>query len=275
MLDTGVKRDQASRLRQIAAGHFTVAPRPIPRVITITSGKGGVGKSILALNLSLMLCGLDRRVLLVDADTNLGNLDVLLGISPEFRLGDVLRGEKGFDDVLVSPFPGLRLLPGSSGDVGYPLVPAQTPSGFIAGLKSIEGPTDEIIIDTSAGLSPEVVGCAVNADEVLVVTTPEPTAVMDAYAMIKVLERTRHGIPIHVVMNAVRVPSEADDAAVKLSVATEQFLGRSFVYLGIIPYDEQVVTCVARHRAVVREFPTSRVSLSVKAIARHFLHQSE
>ena len=275
MFDTGVKRDQASRLRQMTAGRSTTSPRACPRVITITSGKGGVGKSTLALNLSLMMCSLDRHVLLVDADANLGNLDVLLGIAPEFRLGHVLRGEKSLEDVLVSPFPGLHLLPGNSGDLNYPLFRTGTHHALIANLKSVERQIDDIIIDTSAGLSPEVVSFAVNADEVVIVTTPEPTAVMDAYAMIKIVHVTRPDIPIKLVMNAVRVLAEGDDAAAKLAVAADRFLKASFIYLGTIPYDEHIVTCVTRQRAVVREFPESGASLSVGTIARGFLHQSE
>ena len=273
MLDTGVKRDQASRLRQIAAERCTRSPRVYPRVITITSGKGGVGKSTLALNLSLMLCRLDKRVLLVDADRNLGNLDVLLGIAPEFRLGHVLRGEKRIEDVLVSPFPGLHLLPGNSGDIDYPPFRAERQSALVADLKSTEQQVDDIIIDTSAGLSPDVVGFAVHADEVVIVTTPEPTAVMDAYAMIKIVHVTRPDLPIKVVMNGVRVLSDADEAAAKLAVATERFLKASFIYLGTIPYDEHMVTCVTLQRAVVQEYPASCASLSVGTIAQSFLHQ--
>ena len=134
---------------------------------------------------------------------------------------------------------------------------------------------DDIIIDTSAGLSPDVVGFAVNADEVVIVSTPEPTAIMDAYAMIKVVHVTRPDIPIKVVMNAVRVPSDADDAAAKLAVAVDRFLKASFVFLGTIPYDEHIVTCAVRQRAVVREFPTSGASVSLGTIAQRFLLSSE
>jgi flagellar biosynthesis protein FlhG len=177
--------------------------------------------------------------------------------------------------VLVTPVPGLRLLPGSSGDVDYPLSNAETLRSFIADLKSLEERSDYIFMDTSAGLTPEVVGFAVQADEAIVVTTPEPTAVMDAYAMIKVIHLTNPDVPIKVVMNAVRVPAEADDAEAKLVVAVNQFLNASFTYLGTIPYDHHVVSSIARQRAVIREFPTSSASLSLKAMAQQFLHQSE
>ena len=275
MLETHTMNDQATRLRQMTAERHLPPPTAYPYVITITSGKGGVGKSTIALNLSLTLCALGKTVLLVDTDTNLGNLDVLLGIAPKFRLGHVVRGERDIEDVLVSPLPGLRLLPGSSGDVEYPPLSAEAQSSLMRDLKSLEDRSDYIIIDTAAGLTPEVIGYAVRADEIVVVTTPEPTAVLDAYAMIKVIHRTKPDISIKVVMNAVRVPAEADDAAAKLAVAVDRFLKRSFTYLGTIPYDQHVVTSISRQRAVVQEFPVSSASLSMKAMAQRFLQQSE
>jgi flagellar biosynthesis protein FlhG len=272
MHETFTMNDQATRLRQIAAASYAAQSPLHPRVLTITSGKGGVGKSTVALNLSLSLCAIGKRVLLVDADANLGNLDVLLGISPRFRLGHVLRGERDIEDVLVSPLPGLRLLPGSSGDADYPLSSRETQRSFIADLKSVEEPSDYIIIDTSAGLTPDIIGFGVHADEVLVVSTPEPTSVMDAYALIKVLHLSKPEVSIKVLMNAVRHPAEADDAMAKLVVAVSRFLNTSFTPLGMIPYDQHVVMSIARQRPVVQEFPTSSASLSVKAMAQLFLH---
>jgi flagellar biosynthesis protein FlhG len=266
--------DQASRLRQIAARSYVERPPMHSHVIAITSGKGGVGKSMIALNLSLALCALGKRVLLVDADTNLGNLDLLLGLAPEFRLGHVLRGERNIEEVLVSPAPRLRLLPGSSGDLDYPPMNPGTQQTLIAELKSLEDRSDYVIIDTAAGLSQEIVGYAIRADEAVVVTTPEPTAVMDAYAIIKVVHLTKPSLPIKVVMNAVRAAAEGDAAAAKLAVAVNRFLKTSFTYLGMIPCDQHVVKAITHQKAVVQQFPTSSASLAVKAIAQHFLDQS-
>jgi flagellar biosynthesis protein FlhG len=267
--------DQASRLREIAARSLVLAPPASPYVITVTSGKGGVGKSTVALNLAIHLGGLGTRVLLVDADANLANLDVMLGIAPEFRLGHVLRGDRDIEDVLVEPFPGLRLLPGSSGEAGYPAASAGRQREFMADLIAMEDRSDYIVIDTSAGLTPEVIGFATSANETVVVTTPEPTAIVDAYATIKAIRMAKEDEPIGVVMNAVRVPAEGDDAAAKLAVAVRTFLRSSFTYLGMIPYDQHVTSAVARSRAVAREFPTSGASLSMHAIARHFLRSAQ
>jgi flagellar biosynthesis protein FlhG len=274
MLESRTMNDQATGLRQIAARNFATRPHVYPHVITITSGKGGVGKSTIALNLSLALCAFGKKVLLVDGDTNLGNLDFLLGLAPQFQLAHVLRGERDIEDVLVSAAPHLRLLPGSSGDLEYPHMNPETQRALVADLKQLEERSDYIVIDTSAGLSQEIVGYAVHSDETVVVTTPEPTAVMDAYAMIKVIHLTKPDVSIKVVMNAVRKPAEGDDAAAKLVVAVNRFLKTSFTYLGSIPYDQHVAKSTTHQKAVFEEFPTSSASLTVKAIAQRFLDQS-
>jgi flagellar biosynthesis protein FlhG len=274
MLEMRTRDDQASRLREIAMLRYAPAPSST-RLITVTSGKGGVGKSTIALNLSIALSALGSRVVLVDADANLGNLDVMLGLAPRLRLGDVLRGERAIEEVLVSPAPRLRLLPGSSGEVDYPLAHAETQNRLLAGLRSLREKADVIVVDTAAGLSPEIIGFAVQADETLIVSTPEPTAVMDAYAMLKVITTSKPDASIQIVMNAVRVPAEADDAAMKLTVAANRFLGRSFGYLGAIPYDAQVGMAIVRQTPVVQAFPASGVSLSLRSLADKILQLSE
>jgi flagellar biosynthesis protein FlhG len=150
----------------------------------------------------------------------------------------------------------------------YPLSNPERQRTFMQDLCSLEEHTDCVIIDTSAGLTPEIVGFAACADEAMVVTTPEPTAVMDAYAMIKMIHLTNTNARISVIMNSVRIPADADDAVTKLKVAVDRFLTTSFDFLGSIPFDEQVFAAVSRHRALVQEFPKSGAALSVKAIAR-------
>lgn len=172
--------DQATRLREIALGTYAVQTATMPYRISVTSGKGGVGKSTVALNLAIALCNYGQKVLLVDADSNLGNLDVLLGIAPRYRLGHVLHGKVDIEDALVSRYANLKILPGSSGDVDYPEMTTIVQQRFLQDLFSIEEHFDVLLIDTSAGLSKETVTYSLESDEAIVVTSIEPTSVMDS-----------------------------------------------------------------------------------------------
>ena len=274
MLETRTIADQATRLREIAYGRLALPTPAQPRIVTITSGKGGVGKSTLALNLSIAMCMRGEKVVLVDADANLGSLDLMLGIAPEVRLGHVLRGDRDIEDAMVSPLAGLRLLPGSSGDIEYPAGDHEARRSLLADLRQLEDRPGLIIIDTAAGLTPEIISFAGEADETIVVTSPEPTAVIDAYAMIKVIHTAIPDMPVSVVMNAVRVLSEADDAVGKLAVAVNRFLGFSFSYRGAVPFDQNVARAIARQRPVLQEFPASGASLSLNAMAEQLFGRS-
>ena len=141
-------------------------------------------------------------------------------------------------------------------------------------LRTLDGKSDCIVIDTSAGLTPEIVRYAADADEAVVVSTPEPTAVMDAYAMIKMILLTNSTTRISVIMNSVRIPAEAESAVEKLSVAVDRFLLSSFRFLGSVPFDDKVFTAVTRHRALMQEFPLSSAALSIKTIARRLFKNS-
>ena len=273
MREQTLEVDQASRLREIAlrsAGRETAFR---PYCMTVTSGKGGVGKSTVALNLALALCELGRKVLLVDADSNLGNLDVLIGIAPAHRLGDVLRGRIDIEDALVDPYPNLKLLPGSSGDVEYPEMTAIVQQRFLEDLFALEEKFDVIIIDTSAGLSKEVVSYSLESDETIVVTSVEPTSVMDSYAVIKTITISKPEHRISVLMNAVQIPAQADDTVKKLRLAVDHFLKREIDYLGSVPFDKNMRIAVLAQEPVLTKYPASAVSLTLKSAAREVLSQ--
>jgi hypothetical protein len=187
-----------------------------PYVLTVTSGRQSREA---VLNVGLTMAMLGQRVLLFDADGNLAGLDVMTGVAPRFRLGDVLRGEQDLDSVLVTLAPGLRLLPGSSGEPHYPLLQGEAQAALLNDLLHREERNDVVIIDTAAGLTPEIIRYGEEADSVLVVTTPEPTAVMDAYAMIKVLGITAPGQLVELVVNNVRSVREGEETTTKLRAA--------------------------------------------------------
>lgn len=266
--------DQATRLRQIAVKYREEALAAHPYVLTVTSGKGGVGKSTIALNMAIALADLGKRVLLLDADANLGGLDVMLGVSPRHRLSSVLRGEMDIEDVLLSPYPRLKVLPGNSGETDYPPLTAERQNQLVDDLLLLEDPYDVLMIDTAAGLTPEIIGFADRADETLVVTTIEPTAIMDAYAMIKVIFAANSKAAISLLVNSVQQPRDGAEAARKLQMAITHFLRHDIGFLGSIPFDSSVQKAVIKQRPAMKLFPRSAVALSVQVLAQRFIQDS-
>ena len=257
--------DQAERMRQIAERYR----RPLrPHVITVTSGKGGAGKSTVALNLAIAFCDLGKRVILLDADSNLGGLDVMLKLSPHYRLADVLRDDVDLEDALMAPREGLRILAGNSGEVDYPLLTPGVQERLLNEILGLRDRYDVLMIDTAAGLTPEVIQFAEPADETLIVTTTEPTAILDAYAMMKVLWAARADATVNLIVNAVREPADADETVNRLRIAVDHFLGRSFGYPGFVPFDACVHKAIVQQEPVITRFPRSAASLSIKAIGR-------
>jgi flagellar biosynthesis protein FlhG len=257
--------DQAERMRQIAERYR----RPLrPHVITVTSGKGGAGKSTVALNLAIAFCDLGKRVILLDADANLGGLDVMLKLSPHYRLADVLRDDVDLEDALMTPREGLRILAGNSGEVDYPLLTPGVQERLLDEILGLRERYDVLMIDTAAGLTPEVIQFAEPADETLIVTTTEPTAILDAYAMMKVLWAARADATVNLIVNAVREPADADETVNRLRIAVDHFLGRSFGYPGFVPFDPCVHKAIVQQEPVITRFPRSAASLSIKAIGR-------
>jgi len=257
--------DQAERMRQIVERRRRTSR---PRVITVTSGKGGAGKSTVALNLAIAFCDLGKRVILLDADANLGGLDVMLKLTPHYRLADVLRDDVDLEDALMTPREGLRILAGNSGEVDYPLLTPGVQDRLVKEILGLREKYDVLMIDTAAGLTPEIIQFAEPADETLIVTTTEPTAILDAYAMMKVLWAARADATVNLIVNAVREPADADETVNRLRIAVDHFLGRSFGYPGFVPFDSCVHKAIVQQEPVITRFPRSAASLSIKAIGR-------
>ena len=274
MPDATLILDQATSLRRLTTRRHVEVKGARPHLITVTSGKGGVGKSTVALNLAIKLSEAGRKILLLDADTNLANLDVMLGISPRWRLNHVLTGERALEDALVSPFPRLKILAGSSGDPEYPLSGMEQQNRLLDELLSTEERFDLVMIDTAAGLNKEIVNFAIHSDDVLIVTNAEPTSVIDAYAMMKIILACNPDIPLSFIMNSARFPQLADEAAAKLQMALGHFLNVQARYVGFIPFDEHVSRAVAQQQPLVRMYPHSAASLSIHSFAREFVFHS-
>jgi flagellar biosynthesis protein FlhG len=280
MREALIIEDQATRLREIASQTTTARQPHESFIIAIASGKGGVGKSTVALNTAIALSDLGKSVLLIDADNNMGNLHIMIGAAPQYGLADVLRGERDIEDVLLHPQPRLSVLPGSSGDFNYPSMTDMTMRNFLRDIKALEQEYDYVLMDLSAGVSGKIITACLEANEAVIVTNDQPTAIMDAYAVIKmiVLQQPHH--PISVVMSGAESPITADDAMRKLQIAVEHFLHRKIQYLGTIPFDKNLLRAIQAQIPLVRLYPSSAAALNVAAIARQvtkktILHKTE
>jgi len=267
--------DQATRLREMTKALYRGGESPArAHILTVTSGKGGVGKSTISLNLSLQFCAMGKKVVLIDADANLGNLDVMLDVSPRYRLSHVLRGERAVEEVLISPSHGLRVLPAGSGEPDYPAMTGERQQELLRDLLQMEDRFDLLVIDTGAGLNAEIIGFAELADETIVVSSPDPTAVMDAYAFMKVFWTGKPDGVVRLLVNEARTPREADEVAAKLRMAVTHFLKRELVYAGSVPYDVAVQKAVLRQQPLVEAFPRSAAALSLRALAQRIVRNS-
>jgi flagellar biosynthesis protein FlhG len=245
--------EQASGLeRWVREARGRASPAPVlpsgPRVVVVTGGKGGVGKSSFSLNFTLALGERGRRVLLVDGDSGLGNLDVLLGICPSRHLGHVLAGACGVGEAIVSGPGGLKLLPAASGLEAMGRATAVEVSRLLRALREISAAFDLCVLDTGAGLGAEVRALWRAGSEILVVTTPEPTALADAYATIKAIHGDNPRAETLLVVNMAEGPRDAEAAARSVAAVSRQFLDWSPRYLGYIPRDPAVARAVREQR---------------------------
>ncbi|MEN6626539.1 MAG: MinD/ParA family protein [Candidatus Sumerlaeia bacterium] len=260
-------RIQAQAMMQTAEPAVATV-RKVPHVITITSGKGGVGKTNLTANLGWHLRQLRRRVLILDADLGLANIDVLLGLTPEFNLGHVIRGEKSMSEVLMRGPGGLRILPADSGVSELTELNDGQRLRLLGEMESLQEEFDYILIDTGAGISANVMYFNLAAQTMVVVVTPEPTSLTDAYALIKILSgryRQRH---FTILANDVRDEAEGADVFGNLTRVTDRFLNVSLDYLGCVPHAPQLRKAVQMQRLLSEVEPGAPASAAIRKLAR-------
>ena len=246
-------------------------PRPV-KVIAVTSGKGGVGKSSVSVNLSVALARAGRSVMLMDADLGLANVDILLGLTPRYNLSHVIDGQASLEEILVEGPEGLRIVPASSGTKRMAeLGPAEN-TGLVHSFSELGDDVDYLVIDTAAGIADSVISFARAAREVLVVACDEPSSLTDAYALIKVLNRD-YGVPrAHVVANMISGRGQGDDLYAKLARVCERYLDVTLTYLGGIPMDESLRKAVQAQRPVVTMYPGSPAGRAFTDMARRVDH---
>lgn len=237
------------------------------KVIAVTGGKGGVGKTNVSVNLSLAMADMGHRTVLMDADLGLANVDVLLGLRPQRTIADVLDGECGLQDVMLSVNDNLSIVPASSGTQEMTALSPHEHAELIHAFNSVADDVDVLVVDTAAGISDSVISFIKAAQEVLVVVCDEPTSITDAYALIKLLNRDYRMTRFRVLANMVRSEQEGRNMFGKLLTVTDRFLDVTLQYVGSIPYDENVRKAVQRQVAVLQAFPKSKVSLAYKQLA--------
>lgn len=241
---------------------------PGTRVIAVTSGKGGVGKSNIVANLAYTLTRLQKRVLVFDADLGLGNMDVLLGKAPRYNISHVIKGEKNIDEITIKGPGGMTVLPASSGVQNLTeLTPAQR-IRIISALDILMEDIDFLLIDTAAGISSNVMYFNVTAQEIIVVVTPEPTSITDAYALMKVMSLKYSEKKFNLLMNMVSGEDEAKDVYRQLSMVSKRFLDISIEYLGYVPRDGELTKCVRRQKLIREHNPSAAASRSFDTIAK-------
>lgn len=237
------------------------------QVIAVTGGKGGVGKSNVSINLSIALAERGRRVVLLDADLGLANIDVLLGITSKGNIADVISGEASLRDVMVEGPQGVKIVPASSGTQKMVSLNPMEHAGLINAFSEIANDLDVLIVDTAAGISEGVVSFLRAAQEVLMVVCDEPTSITDAYALIKLLNRDYDMYRFRVLANMVKSQEEGRHLFSKLTHVTDRFLDVALQYVGCIPFDEAVKKSVQRQRPVLEAYPRAKASLAFKSLA--------
>lgn len=251
---------QASGLKRVAQ------PGPV-QVIAVTGGKGGVGKTSVSVNLATALAATGRRVLLLDGDLGLANVDVFLGLSPRHTMAHVLSGERTLEEIILDTPQGFQVVPGASGVADLANLSAAGHLGLVQAFSTLSSRIDTLIVDTSAGISHSVVQFTQAAQHVLLVVCDEPASMTDAYALAKVLSRDHGMTHFRVVANMVRSPGEGTALFKKLERVTDRFLDVTLEYVGEIPEDPYLRRAIREQRPVVAAFPACPASRAFKKLS--------
>ena len=253
--------DQAAGLRRMAQ------PNPV-KVIAVTSGKGGVGKTNVSVNLAVAMSDAGRRVMLLDADLGLANVDVLLGLQPECNLSHVINGERTLEEIILNGPSGVMVVPAASGVKRLAELSTMENAGLIRAFSELNHDVDTLIIDTAAGINESVTSFSRAAQGVLVVVCDEPASITDAYALIKVLSLDYDTQHFRVLANQVHSAQEGRDLFNKISRVTDRYLDVTLEFIGVVPHDDYLRKAVRKQRAVVQAYPRSRSALAFKNLAQ-------
>lgn len=269
--------DQAQSLRKLVSSQDSSRPQiseATARIITVCSGKGGVGKSNFTLNFALALKAMGKRVLLFDADIGMANIDVLMGVSARYNLYHLLKREAAIDQIIQLGPNKLPFIAGGSGMDELFTLSEEDLNYFTSQIGQIADSMDYILFDTGAGLSKETLKFITSADDCLVVTTPEPTAITDAYALMKVVHNSHPEVSFRLIVNQAGDESEAISTSDRICLAAERFLQLNIPFLGYISADTHVVQAVKKQIPFSLAYPNSAAAKDIQKLAMSYLSRS-
>ncbi len=253
--------DQATGLRRMAKAH------PV-RVITIASGKGGVGKTNVSVNLAIALATQGKNVTILDADLGLANIDVMLGLHSKKNLSHVMNGECDLEEILLEGPHGIKVIPASSGVKDMAEMSSAQHAGLVNAFSELSHDIDILLVDTAAGITDSVTSFSRAAQEVIVVVCDEPASITDAYALIKLLSKEQGIFKFQILANMVSGPQQGREVYDKLSKVSNRFLDVALEYLGHVPFDEHLQKAIKRQKSVVEAFPRSRSAQAFQTLSK-------
>lgn len=268
--------DQATRLREMVRVDQEMSSS---RVLAVTSGKGGVGKTSISVNLALEISSMGKKVVVFDADFGLANVEVMLGIRPRYNLLDLIHDQRDIQDIITTGPNGIGFISGGSGVAELATLDSNSIKLLISELTKLDNMYDVVIIDTGAGITDSVMEFVMISPEVLLVVTPEPTSITDAYSLLKVLRKNEKFNPlyktIHVVAN--RVGSEAEGLEIynKINTVSSKFLNTKLQFLGAVPYDRSASMAIIEQKPVVTAYPVSQAAKGISGLASKLMNEEK
>lgn len=268
--------DQAQNLRNVIKAH-NIKSVENTKVITITSGKGGVGKSNMAVNLAVQFTKMGKKVIILDADFGLANVEVMFGTLPNYNLSDVIFKGKSIRDIITEGPMGIGFISGGSGVVGLNNLKSEQITFLVHNLTLLNDLCDILIIDTGAGVSDQVMEFVLASPEVVLISTPEPSSLTDSYSLMKAMYKSDRyiegGTNVHLVANKVTSESEGKAVYSKMLSVVQKFLGGKLDYLGYVPYDNFLEKSVRNQKVVSIEYPQSKAAKSFENLAYRLLQK--
>lgn len=231
-----------------------------PTVLAIASGKGGVGKTAVVANIAVTLAKRGKRILILDADLGLANIDVVFGLTPRYNLNHFFSGSQNLESIIVDGPENIKILPAGSGIQNFTRLDSSHKLRLIEGLDNLHNDFDYVLIDTEAGISENVTYFTTSAQEIVVVTTPDPTAITDAYALMKLLSSRYHEKHFKLIVNQIHTEDEALDVYRKLTMVSNRYLDISIDFLGSIPEDKQMVDSIRKQKVMSELHPESKIA---------------